>query len=130
MFCYGLWNSTETAVAYNRELLGLSAQINQGNIQRENGQKQFHFADETGGLLFEGVVREATKASLQVGWSLLRQGVRPFLERLFESPANLDGPDDHGCGANDGDGHDHHGHHHHHDHGTGKDEAPVTADRD
>ncbi|MCA8976089.1 MAG: permease [Planctomycetes bacterium] len=39
-------------------------------------------------------------------FSLLRQGVRPFLERLFESPANL--------------GHDHdhrHGHDHGHDHG-------------
>ncbi|MCK5945139.1 MAG: permease [Planctomycetes bacterium] len=44
------------------------------------------------------------------GWSLLRQGVRPFLERLFESPANF-GPD--------GGGHDHHHHHHdHHDHHT------------
>ncbi|MFN3240209.1 MAG: permease [Planctomycetota bacterium] len=41
------------------------------------------------------------------GWSLLRQGVRPFLERLFESPANVGpGGDDHG--------HGHHPHHHHH----------------
>ena len=32
------------------------------------------------------------------GWSLLRQGVRPFLERLFESPANID-PDDDGDGG-------------------------------
>lgn len=38
------------------------------------------------------------------GWSLLRQGTRPFLERLFESPANVDA----------GGGHHHH---HHHDHG-------------
>jgi ABC-type nickel/cobalt efflux system permease component RcnA len=34
-------------------------------------------------------------------WSLLRQGVRPFLERLFESPANLSGHH-----------HDHAGHSH------------------
>ncbi|MFT4843332.1 MAG: uncharacterized membrane protein YraQ (UPF0718 family) [Planctomycetota bacterium] len=39
--------------------------------------------------------------ALVFGWSLLRQGVRPFLERLFESPVNLE--------------HDH-GHHHHHHH--------------
>lgn len=42
------------------------------------------------------------------GWSLLRQGLRPFLERLFESPANL------GAGEPEhGHGHDHHHHHHH-----------------
>lgn len=40
---------------------------------------------------------------LVFGWSLLRQGVRPFLERLFESPVNL------------ADGHNHE-HHHGHDH--------------
>lgn len=50
------------------------------------------------------------------GLSLLRQGVRPFLERLFESPANL-GPGETagGCGTP---GHDHahvHAHHHTHD---------------
>lgn len=45
------------------------------------------------------------------GWSLLRQGVRPFLERLFESPAN------HAPGAG---GH-RHGHDHGHDHSHGHD---------
>ena len=55
--------------------------------------------------------------------SLLRQGVRPFLERLFESPANLD----HGC-CDDGNDHHHHHHHdHHHDHHGpgGHDHAPA-----
>ena len=33
MFCYGLWNDTETAVAYNRELLGLDALW--GNVRRK-----------------------------------------------------------------------------------------------
>lgn len=42
---------------------------------------------------------------LVFGWSLLRQGVRPFLERLFESPVNMA----------DGHSHDHH-HGHSHDH--------------
>lgn len=49
---------------------------------------------------------------LVFGWSLLRQGVRPFLERLFESPVNLDH------------GHDHdHDHDHGHNHGHKGDEA-------
>ncbi|MCR9248410.1 MAG: permease [bacterium] len=40
-------------------------------------------------------------------WSLLRQGVRPFLQRLFESPAGHDHPEGDGHGHSDG-----------HDHGT------------
>ena len=49
------------------------------------------------------------------GWSLLRQGVRPFLERLFESPANH-APGEHRHGHRHG--HDHgHGHAHGHDGG-------------
>jgi uncharacterized membrane protein YraQ (UPF0718 family) len=48
--------------------------------------------------------------------SLLRQGVRPFLERLFESPANLAHGEAAYCG--DDHGHAHHGHAHH-DHATG-----------
>jgi hypothetical protein len=83
MFCYGLWNNTETAVAYNRELLGLNAQLNRGTLQRENGHKRFHFTDEAGELLLAGQVREARQASPRVGWSLfrllgLRQTVRAF----------------------------------------------------
>ncbi len=49
-------------------------------------------------------------------FSLLRQGMRPFLERLFESPANLAHGEAAGCCDDDhGDGHGHH-HHHHHGH--------------
>jgi ABC-type nickel/cobalt efflux system permease component RcnA len=54
-------------------------------------------------------------------WSLLRQGVRPFLERLFESPANLDGQGDHSSCAHGDSGHDHghdQGHSHAHPHST------------
>ncbi|MFM1871709.1 MAG: hypothetical protein RL398_1131 [Planctomycetota bacterium] len=48
------------------------------------------------------------------GLSLLRQGVRPFLERLYESPANVGHGESPGCcgGAHEHD----HGHHHHHGH--------------
>jgi uncharacterized membrane protein YraQ (UPF0718 family) len=70
---------------------------------------------------FDGHAHEASVAWLWLwalaavfGWSLLRQGVRPFLERLFESPANL-GPDGHAHGHAHGhedgneDGHGGHG---------------------
>jgi hypothetical protein len=50
-------------------------------------------------------------------FSLLRQGTRPFLERLFESPANVAHGEAPGCCGDEHD-HDHHHHHHHgHDHG-------------
>lgn len=62
-------------------------------------------------------------------WSMLRQGVRPFLERLFESPANLGHGEAPGCC--DDDGHGHHAHHHHHHeargvHGPGDGRATLT----
>jgi len=56
-------------------------------------------------------------------FSLLRQGVRPFLERLYESPANLAHGEAPGCCGDDphghGHGHDHHHPHHHHGHDHG-----------
>ena len=83
MFCWGLWNDSETAVAYNRELLSLNAQLTQGTIQRANGQKQFHFANEAGEPIFEGTVQEAAQASPKVGWSLMRLlGLRQTIRAL------------------------------------------------
>ena len=55
--------------------------------------------------------------------ALLRQGVRPFLERLFESPANVG--HGHAAGCCD-DGHDHH-HHHGHAHGHPHHGGPATG---
>ncbi len=86
MLCYGLWNNTETAVAYNRELLGLPAQRNQGKRQEENGFLSFHFEDENGELLFTGKVTKATKANPKVGWSLFRLlGLRQTMNALSQS---------------------------------------------
>jgi uncharacterized protein len=77
--------------------------------------------------LVAGHAHEGTLAWLALGalaivfaLSLLRQGVRPFLERLFESPANLAHGETPGCCPGDDHGphhHHHHGHDHHHDHG-------------
>lgn len=56
-------------------------------------------------------------------FALLRQGVRPFLERLFESPANVAHGEAPGCCADDDHDHAHaHAHHAHHHHG-----APATG---
>jgi hypothetical protein len=61
--------------------------------------------------------------ALVFGWSLLRQGVRPFLERLFESPVNLEHGHDH-------DNHHHHGadgHHHSHEATPPNDTPPPNG---
>lgn len=72
MLCYGLWNNTTKVVAYNREVLGLNAELNQGEIRRENGIKSFSFRDQAGTLIFEGQVREARATPMRVGWQFFR----------------------------------------------------------
>jgi hypothetical protein len=70
MLCHGLWNNTDKVVAYNRELLGLNAQLNEGEIVRENGRKRFTFRDANGELLFRGDVAEAKRTGLSAGWQM------------------------------------------------------------
>ena len=72
MFCYGLWNNTETVVAYNRELLGLNAKLSEATIMRKNGLKTFRFQDKSGNEIFSGGVSEEKRPSPQVGLALLR----------------------------------------------------------
>ena len=97
MFCYRLWNNSETAVAYNREILGLNARLSQGTIQCQQGQKVFRFLDDAGERLFSGQVREGRRPSARVGWSLLklmglRQTIRavrqPYLAAKVVNPIN------------------------------------------
>jgi len=87
MFCYGLWNNTETAVAYNRELLGLDAQPNQGTIQLNCGQSSsFQFKDESEQLIVEGEVTLAKQTNLAVGWQMLRLFGLGATMRSFSQP--------------------------------------------
>lgn len=72
MFCHGLWNSTEAVVAYNRELLGLNAQLCQGAITRAQGEKQIRLTDAAGARLVEGRLHEAPRPSPRIGWTLMR----------------------------------------------------------
>lgn len=102
MLCWGLWNDTETAVAYNRELLALPARITNGTIEQKNGRKSFHFADADGGLLLEGDITEQKKTPFSVLWSLmrlmgLRQSLRaqsaPYLNAQVVNPISGDIPE-------------------------------------
>ena len=85
MLCHGLWNNTKKVVAYNSELLGLSAQLNQGQIERKHGTKSFTFHNEAGELILEGQVREAQYTPMGVGWQFsrllgFRQTIRAFTQ--------------------------------------------------
>lgn len=85
LLCHGLWNNTEKVVAYNRELLGLNAQLNQGQIKRGNGIKSFTFRNAAGELIVQGQVREAKYTPMDVGWQLakllgFKQTIRAFTQ--------------------------------------------------
>lgn len=85
MFCYGLWNSTEKVVAYNREVLGLNARLSQGTINNSGQQVTFSLANDAGDTLFEGQVSRAKRTPLAVGWSLMRLlGLRQTVRALSE----------------------------------------------
>lgn len=85
MFCYGLWNNTETVVAYNREVLGLDAQLSRGTIHDDDDHKTFQFTDHSGQLLCEGKVRKARRTSPRVGWALFRLlGLRQTMQAVSQ----------------------------------------------
>lgn len=86
LLCHGLWNNTQKVVAYNRELLGLNAQLNEGQIQRENGIKSFTFRDKAGELIVEGQVREAKYTPMGVGWQFAKLLGFSHTIRAFTQP--------------------------------------------
>lgn len=45
MMCHGLWNNTDTVVAYNRELLGLNALKSESKIQKINNRVAFSISE-------------------------------------------------------------------------------------
>ena len=90
MLCHGLWNNSRQVVVYNREVLGLNAQLNKGEITRQYGQKSFTFADESGQMILQGQVQMAARSSLKVGWSLtrffgIRQTMRAFSQSYIDT---------------------------------------------
>ncbi len=86
MFCYGLWNNSETVVAYNREVLGLNAHLSSGIIQQEYGQKTFRMTDKSGQLIVEGQVSNHRHTAPRVGWALFRLlGLRQTFRAVSQS---------------------------------------------
>ncbi len=73
MLCYGLWNNTETVVAYNRELLGLDARLTHGSIRTDSTRTQFQFTDaQQDKLLIEGEVGRPRSQGLRESFALMR----------------------------------------------------------
>ncbi len=89
MFCHGLWNDSETVVAYNRELLGLDARLANGEIAGDKaaGHFTFHFTDaQTGQPIFRGQTLYQPRATSRVGLALMRQLGLEGIHKLASDP--------------------------------------------
>jgi hypothetical protein len=83
LLCHGLWNDTETSVAYNRELLALPAQPTVCRIEYEGEHREqsFTFDDVNGGRILAGHVRVMRYTIPATVFALLRvMGIRRFYQ--------------------------------------------------
>ena len=82
MLCHRLWNDSERVVAYNRELLGLDAELSTNRIACGAGRVEFAVRDAASGMpIVGGSVRETGRASLRASWALLRcLGLRRLMQ--------------------------------------------------
>jgi hypothetical protein len=72
MLCHGLWNSTPTVVAYNRELLSLNARLADSRIEREDPRVKFSFTDPADQqLIFSGAIHSPRQASIRANLALM-----------------------------------------------------------
>lgn len=86
LFAHGLWNNAASAVAYNRELLGLRAHAAHSTITRAPARETFVFRDESDALIFRGEVTLATRTPPGVAWQMLQLfGIRGSV-RLSRQP--------------------------------------------
>ncbi|MEM7132936.1 MAG: hypothetical protein AAF702_41920 [Chloroflexota bacterium] len=71
--CHGLWNNTPEVVAYNCEILGLTAKLVQSEFNRSGGRVTFSFRDSVNQeLIAEGSIREMKRPPLSAGIALFR----------------------------------------------------------
>lgn len=70
--CHGLWNNTPAVVAYNCEVLGLTAQLASSQFSARAGRVSFAFRDVNGALLAEGDVHEDKRPSLAATGALFK----------------------------------------------------------
>lgn len=74
MLCHGLWNSTPTAVAYNRELLSLDARLAGSRIKYEAGTLAFNIQDESSKRpVLKGTLPHLDRVSWRAHWDVMRQ---------------------------------------------------------
>lgn len=71
MLCHGLWNNTETVVAYNRELLSLNARLTKSRIEKSARQMTVNFAATDGAPIFSGQLNQPDRAGF---WATLALG--------------------------------------------------------
>ena len=82
--CLHLWNDSHQVVAYNREYLGLNAQLCESRIGRSNRGKTFEFRDPSGKRILSGDVTEEDHQSLRSALELSRlMGLRALLSHAF-----------------------------------------------
>ncbi len=75
IYNFQTWNDIDSAVAYNKEHLGLNAVICDGVVQRDENKeiKKFVFSEfKTGEIIFEGQVSEMPKTLSSINWQLVR----------------------------------------------------------
>jgi hypothetical protein len=75
MLCHGLWNDTQTVVAYNRERLGLDARLTKGTLQpaADSSRTTFRFVDvEHGTPIIEGQFATPRSQPMRPIWTLMR----------------------------------------------------------
>ena len=101
MLAHAIWNDSPTSVAYNRELLGLNANLMTGTIAEETNPARLGFrlsSSNDGDPLLHGRVKIAPRTSLRASWSLLRLfglgGMRTFVAQpwLTAQVINPKGP--------------------------------------
>jgi hypothetical protein len=89
MMCHGLWNNAPRVVAYNRELLGLNANLAKGTIQPDphNGALTFSFStDDSNELIFKGRLRQMQRPSYRADFEMMRLLGLKTIQRLAVQP--------------------------------------------
>ncbi|MBP7692618.1 MAG: hypothetical protein KA764_11900 [Anaerolineales bacterium] len=99
MLCHGLWNNTARVTAYNREILGLNAQLGRSQITLAAGALTFGFEDQaTGRPLLHGRLRAAQNPSVRATWDFMRLlgfgssrrvAAQPWVEMKVINPLGL-----------------------------------------
>lgn len=82
MLCHGLWNSTPTVVAYNRELLALDARQSESRIERDGQGIRFSVTDKATNVpIVEGRIDRPHRPSLRASLALAsRLGLRRLVD--------------------------------------------------